>query len=219
MANRKCNILVIEDDPQIRKLMATSLTAEGYGVETAYNGTHGLQALRLGHVDICLLDLGLPDMDGVSIISKVRSFSNLPIIVVSARSEDSDKIGALDAGADDYLTKPFSVEELMARIRVAQRRIAAQIQSGSGNDGNAVFHNGDLTIDYVSGCVYLSGKELQLTPIEYKLLCLLARNEGRVLTHTYIAPGFHGFASQENREGHLPSPLHSNACRDRVQDD
>ena len=130
MANRKCNILVIEDDPQIRKLMATSLTAEGYGVETAYNGTHGLQALRLGHVDICLLDLGLPDMDGVSIISKVRSFSNLPIIVVSARSEDSDKIGALDAGADDYLTKPFSVEELMARIRVAQRRIAAQIQSG-----------------------------------------------------------------------------------------
>ena len=164
MANRKCNILVIEDDPQIRKLMATSLTAEGYGVETAYNGTHGLQALRLGHVDICLLDLGLPDMDGVSIISKVRSFSNLPIIVVSARSEDSDKIGALDAGADDYLTKPFSVEELMARIRVAQRRIAAQIQSGGG----------------------LSGKELQLTPIEYKLLCLLARNEGRVLTHTYI---------------------------------
>ena len=186
MANRKCNILVIEDDPQIRKLMATSLTAEGYAVETAYNGTHGLQALRLGHVDICLLDLGLPDMDGVSIISKVRSFSNLPIIVVSARSEDSDKIGALDAGADDYLTKPFSVEELMARIRVAQRRIAAQIQSGGGNDGNAVFHNGDLTIDYVSGCVYLSGKELQLTPIEYKLLCLLARNEGRVLTHTYI---------------------------------
>ena len=208
MANRKCNILVIEDDPQIRKLMATSLTAEGYGVETAYNGTHGLQALRLGHVDICLLDLGLPDMDGVSIISKVRSFSNLPIIVVSARSEDSDKIGALDAGADDYLTKPFSVEELMARIRVAQRRIAAQIQSGGGNTAA----DADRIQAFVSPCEERG-----------------ARADAHLYHGSYLGkftgfgrgfpPSFHGFASQENREGHFSSPLHSDACRDRVQDD
>ena len=134
--------------------------------------------------DIMLLDLGLPDMDGVEIIKKVRGWSNMPIIVISARSEDRDKIDALDAGADDYLTKPFSVDELLARLRVTIRRLS-YIQSVKQED-DAVFVNGDLRIDYAAGCAYLSGKELHLTPIEYKLLCLLAKNVGKVLTHTFI---------------------------------
>ena len=128
-----------------------------------------------------LLDLGLPDLDGVEVIRRVRSWSDMPIIVISARSEDADKIEALDSGADDYLTKPFSVEELLARLRVTQRRLAAMHTSGS-----PVFTNGQLTIDFAAGCAYLAGQELHLTPIEYKLLCLMARNCGKVLTHTYI---------------------------------
>ena len=128
-------------------------------------------------------DLGLPDIDGVEVIRRVRSWSNLPIIVISARSEDTDKIDALDAGADDYLTKPFSVEELLARLRVTQRRLDAQ--SGVAN-ADAVFTNGKLKVDYAAGCAFLDGKELHLTPSEYKLLCLLCRNVGKVLTHTFI---------------------------------
>ena len=133
--------------------------------------------------DIILLDLGLPDIDGVEVIRRVRSWSNVPIIVISARSEDSDKIDALDAGADDYLTKPFSVEELLARLRVTQRRLALMkgVQAQQ-----AVYENGALRIDYSSNCAYLSGEELRLTPMEYKLLCLLAQNTGKVLTHKFI---------------------------------
>lgn len=108
----------------------------------------------------------------------------MPIIVISARSEDSDKIDALDAGADDYLTKPFSVEELLARLRVTQRRLAMMQNENSGE--SSVFRNGELTIDYAAGCAYLKGTELHLTPIEYKLLCLLSHNVGKVLTHTFI---------------------------------
>ena len=134
--------------------------------------------------DIVLLDLGLPDIDGVEVIEKIRSWSNMPIIVISARSEDSDKIEALDAGADDYLTKPFSVEELLARLRVTQRRLS-QMQAENGVQ-SAVFENGALRIEYAAGCAYLDGEELHLTPIEYKLLCLLSQNAGKVLTHTFI---------------------------------
>lgn len=123
-------------------------------------------------------------MDGVEVIHKVRSWSNVPIIVISARSEDTDKIEALDAGADDYLTKPFSVEELLARLRVIQRRLTA-LQAGSTNI-DSVFTNGKLKVDYAAGCAFLDGQELHLTPSEYKLLCLLCKNVGKVLTHTYI---------------------------------
>lgn len=137
-----------------------------------------------------LLDLGLPDMDGIEIIKKVRSWSNLPIIVISARSEDRDKIDALDAGADDYLTKPFSVDELLARLRVTLRRL----QYMSVSQEQTEFVNGDLRIDYVSGCVYLKEKELHLTSTEYKLLSLLAKNVGKVLTHTYITREIWGSA-------------------------
>jgi two-component system KDP operon response regulator KdpE len=143
-----------------------------------------------------LLDLGLPDMEGVEVIKKIRTWSNMPIIVISARSEDTDKIEALDAGADDYITKPFSVEELLARIRVTQRRLAI-MQTGEQTE-NSVFENGGLKIDYTAGCTYLKGEELHLTPIEYKLLCLLSRNVGKVLTHTYITQQIWGRSSESD---------------------
>ena len=181
--NSKNRILVIEDDAQIQKLMMTSLKSNGYAVECAPNGEAGILSLSNLKTDIVLLDLGLPDMDGVSLIKKVREWSQVPIIVVSARSEDQDKIKALDNGADDYLTKPFSIEELMARIRVAQRRI---INTESSEEGAKVFKNGDLEIDYLAGIAYLNKTELSLTPMEYKLLCLLAKNVGKVLTYTFI---------------------------------
>lgn len=134
--------------------------------------------------DVILLDLGLPDMDGVDIIKKVRTWSNTPIIVISARSEDHDKVEALDAGADDYLTKPFSVEELLARLRVSLRRV--RYDSEKVDEAASIYQNGGLKIDYAAGCTYQNGKEIHLTPIEYKLLCLLAQNTGKVLTHNYI---------------------------------
>lgn len=150
---------------------------------TAANGESAVLEASSHNPDVILLDLGLPDLDGVEVIRRVRSWSNLPIIVISARSEDTDKIDALDAGADDYLTKRFSVEELLARLRVTQRRLDAQ--SGAVN-ADAVFTNGKLKVDYAAGCAFLDGKELHLTPSEYKLLCLLCRNVGKVLTHTFI---------------------------------
>ena len=129
-------------------------------------------------------------------IKKIRTWSNVPIIVISARSEDADKIEALDAGADDYITKPFSVEELLARIRVTIRRLA-MLGMGEMQD-TSVFENGDLKIDYTAGCTYLKEEELHLTPIEYKLLCLLARNVGKVLTHTYITQQIWGSSSEND---------------------
>lgn len=191
----KLLILVVEDDPSIRKLITTTLKAHEYRYLSAANGQSAILEASSHNPDIVLLDLGLPDMDGVEIIRKIRAWSNMPIIVISARSEDSDKIEALDAGADDYLTKPFSVEELLARLRVTQRWLA-MMQNRSQVE-ESVFTNGSLKIDYVAGCVYLNENELHLTPIEYKLLCLLSQNIGKVLTHTYITQAIWG-SSWEN---------------------
>lgn len=177
-------ILVVEDDRPIRNLIVTTLKTHEYKCITAENGKSAILETTSHNPDIILLDLGLPDIDGVEVIETIRTWSNVPIIVISARNEDTDKIEALDAGADDYITKPFSVDELLARIRVTTRRLAL-IQSRNGKE-ESVFINGELKIDYTAGCTYLKGKELHLTPIEYKLLCLLAHNVGRVLTHTYI---------------------------------
>ena len=181
--NNKPTILVVEDDSSIKNLMTTTLRTHDYHFLTAPNGQTAIMEATSHNPDIILLDLGLPDMDGIDVIRNIRSWSNMPIIVISARSEDSDKIEALDAGADDYLTKPFSVEELLARLRVTQRRLSmmpSDLETGS------VFTNGDLKIDYAAGCAWLKEEELHLTPIEYKLLSLLSKNVGRVLTHTYI---------------------------------
>lgn len=183
-------ILVVEDDSSVRKLITTTLQAHAYRFLIAKNGEEAILEASSHNPEIVLLDLGLPDMDGVDIIKKIRLWSNMPIIVISARSEDVDKIEALDAGADDYLTKPFSVEELLARLRVIQRRL--HIMQGELYVESSVFTNGGLKIDYAAGCTYLNGEELHLTPIEYKLLCLLAKNIGKVLTHTYITQNVWG---------------------------
>ena len=175
-------ILVVEDDASVRNLITTTLKSNDYRYITAPNGASAILSASSQQPDIVLLDLGLPDLDGVEIIRRIRSWSDMPIIVISARSEDSDKVSALDAGADDYLTKPFSVTEMLARLRVAQRRIA----SLGGKTEEAVFRNGKLRIDYAAGCAYLEEKPLKLTPTEYKLLCLLAKDAGKVLTHTYL---------------------------------
>ena len=195
----KLQILVVEDDAPVRNLITTTLKAHDYRFTAAVNGNSAIMEAASRNPDIILLDLGLPDMDGVEVIGRIRNWSNVPIIVISARSEDSDKIDALDAGADDYLTKPFSVDELLARLRVTQRRLA--LMQGSSQQ-QAVFVNGRLRIDYASGCVYLQEEELHLTPIEYKLLCLLAQNTGKVLTHKFITQSVWG-SSWDNDVGSL----------------
>ncbi|MGN0412943.1 MAG: response regulator [Lachnospiraceae bacterium] len=183
-------ILVVEDDTSVRNLISTTLRAHDYRYLTAQNGDSAIMEASSHNPEIILLDLGLPDMDGVEVIRKIRTWSNVPIIVISARSEDTDKIDALDAGADDYLTKPFSVEELLARLRVTQRRLA--IMQNESPVETSLFTNGQLRVDYAAGCAYLGEEELHLTPIEYKLLCLLSRNVGKVLTHTFITQSIWG---------------------------
>lgn len=180
----KLLILVVEDDASVKNLITTTLKTHDYRFLTAPNGVTAVMEASSHNPDIVLLDLGLPDMDGIEVIRKIRSWSNMPIIVISARSEDTDKIDALDAGADDYLTKPFSVEELLARLRVTQRRLVMMQTENTAE--TAVFTNGALRVDYAAGCAFLEEAELHLTPIEYKLLCLLSHNVGKVLTHTYI---------------------------------
>ena len=192
----KYMILVVEDDPSVKSLITTTLQMHDYRYITASGGNAAIMQTTSHRPDIILLDLGLPDMDGVDVIKKVRTWSNVPIIVISARSEDTDKIDALDAGADDYLTKPFSVEELLARLRVTQRRLA--IMQNENKTDESVFTNGMLRIDYAAGCAYMNGEELHLTPIEYKLLCLLAHNIGKVLTHTYITQKIWGSSMESD---------------------
>ena len=179
----KDRILVVEDDKRISSFFKTVLESNRYDVIMASTGSEAYSLITSQCPDLVILDLGLPDMDGIRMIEKIRTWSNMPIIVISARNEDKDKIEALDAGADDYVTKPFSVEELLARLRATTRRLSA---SGQTQAEDAVFENGELRIEYAAGCAWLGDKELHLTPIEYKLLCLLARNVGKVLTHTYI---------------------------------
>ncbi len=189
-------ILVVEDDAPVRNLMSITLKTHEYKYLTAPTGREAVMLASSHNPDVVFLDLGLPDMDGVEVIRQIRSWSNMPIIVISARSEDEDKISALDAGADDYLTKPFSVEELLARLRVTIRRLS--MMNNSKNTDNSVYKNGPLIIDYPAGCALLNGEELKLTPIEFKLLCLLAKNTGKVLTHTYITQNIWGRSWDNN---------------------
>ena len=180
----KPQILIVEDDNAVANLISATLETQDYAYKRAATGAGAVMEALSWKPDVVLLDLGLPDMDGVEIIKKIRSWSNMPIIVVSARSEDFDKVSALDAGADDYLTKPFSVDELLARLRVALRRV--RYDGDRLGEESSTYENGDMRIDYSAGCVYISDAEIHLTPIEYKLLCLLAKNTGKVLTHNYI---------------------------------
>jgi two-component system KDP operon response regulator KdpE len=191
----KFQVLVIEDDEAVLNLISTTLETQNYRYHTASNGTAGILSALSNPADVILLDLGLPDMDGVDVIRKIRGWSSVPIIVVSARDEDSDKVAALDEGADDYLTKPFSVTELLARLRVALRRVAAD--QNHPRTESSVYCNGELRIDYSAGCVFRKNTEIHLTPNEYRLLCLLAKNTGKVLTYRYIENQLWGSGSPE----------------------
>lgn len=182
--NKNIKILVVEDDGPIRNLISTALQTNQYKYDLSVNGEKALLSLSTHHYDIVLLDLGLPDKDGIEIIEQFRTFSMTPVIVISARSSDEDKIKALDAGADDYITKPFSVEELLARVRSTLRR-SQYLENQKGKE-ELIFINGDLKIDYPSRTIFFQNEEIHLMPIEYNLLCLLAKNVGKVLTHQYI---------------------------------
>lgn len=189
-------ILVVEDDAPVRNLITTALKNDGYRSIVAATGESAAMSAATHNPDIALVDLGLPDIDGVEVIRRIRQWSSIPIIVISARNEAADKVEALDAGADDYLTKPFLVEELLARLRATQRRLAYMQREDLS--ASPVFTNGNLKIDFSAGCVWLGEEELHLTPIEYKLLCLLARNVGRVLTHTYMTQNVWGSGWESN---------------------
>ena len=190
----KWKVMVVEDDAPVRHLITASLSAEDYTVIVAQTAAEAVHLATTRNPYMILLDLGLPDGDGIEVIKQIRLWTETPIIVISARDEDTDKIEALDAGADDYLTKPFSVAELLARLRATQRRLA---YLAAGNT-DAVFRNGDLVIDYAAGRAYLAGQELKLTPIEYRLLCLLAQNVGKILTHKYITQKIWGIGWENN---------------------
>lgn len=176
-------ILVVEDDIAIGNLIKMTLTTQQYEFDIARDGNSALQKALAMNPDVIILDLGLPDIDGVELITKIRSWTQIPIIVVSARGEEHDKINALDAGADDYVTKPFSVEELLARIRVALRRMSFEHQL---ENEPSIFVNGHLQINYAANTVFVHDKEVHLTPIEYKLLVILSKHVGKVLTHNFI---------------------------------
>ena len=176
-------ILVVEDDRSVLNLITTTLKINHYSYISATTGNEAVSLCASNHPGLILLDLGLPDIDGIDVIRTIRSWSSAVIIIISARGEDNDKILALDSGADDYLTKPFSIEELLARIRAARRRMQYIAEQ---EEKSPVFINGDLTIDYASRLVTVAGTEVHLTAIEYRLLSLLAANAGKVLTHSYI---------------------------------
>jgi two-component system KDP operon response regulator KdpE len=182
MSNANPVIVIIEDDSQICRFLRTSLRVQGFQVIEAGTGERGLVEIGTRKPELVILDLGLPGMDGIEVIHKVREWSSVPIIVLSARSQESNKIAALDAGADDYLTKPFSIGELLARIRVPLRRAALL----SGDGVNTIFRVGDLQVDLSRRCVHLGDQEIQLTPIEYRLLAVLIHHAGRVMTHRQL---------------------------------
>lgn len=179
--NNSATIIIIEDEAQIRRFLRTSLTSEGYQVIEAETGKQGLTEAATRKPDLIILDLGLPDMDGVEVVKGVRAWSAVPVIILSARSQESDKVSALDAGADDYLVKPFSVGELMARIRVALRHVSFAVDGEEGT-----FSVDELKVDMIHRKVTVSDVDVHLTPIEYRLLTVLVKHAGKVLTHRLL---------------------------------
>lgn len=175
-------ILLIEDEPQMRRFLRVTLRSQGYRLIEAETGEDGLMQAANRKPAVILLDLGLPDMDGLNVTEKLRDWTATPIIVISAREQEQDKVRALDAGADDYLTKPFGVDELLARIRVSLRHTAKEQAGKDAPD----FRAGDLHVDFSRRQVYLAQKEVHLTPIEYRLLTILIRHSDRVVTHNQL---------------------------------
>ncbi len=183
-------ILVVDDELAIRRFLHTVLSCEEFTLHEAENGHAGLAAAAAFRPDVILLDLGLPDLDGIEVIKRIREWSPVPIIVLSVRDREDDKVGALDAGADDYLTKPFGVGELLARIRAALRRSLHEIPE-------PLFTSNDLQVDMGSRRVTVGGSDISLTPTEYDILCLLVAHAGKVLTHSQILKQVWGIAYLE----------------------
>ena len=182
MTEGKELVLLIEDEPQMRRFLRISLESHGYRLIEAGTAQEGLVQASTRNPDVVLLDLGLPDLDGLEVTKRLREWSGIPIIVISAREQERDKVNALDAGADDYLTKPFSAGELMARIRVAMRHAARQ----RADQKDPVFVLQNLRVDLAKRQVFVDDREVHLTPIEYKLLTTLVRHAGRVITHRQL---------------------------------
>ncbi|MBQ1477069.1 MAG: response regulator transcription factor [Erysipelotrichaceae bacterium] len=185
-------ILIIEDDPAIVRLLKVALTTNHYEPLIAENGLSGISSFLSEHPDLVLLDLGFPDIDGMEVLYQIREISKVPVIVVSARSDEKEKVEALDNGADDYVTKPFNIAELMARIRAALRK-AAPAESVS-----SVFECRDLTIDFDAHQAFLKGEPVHFTPIEFRILRLLVRHKGKVLTHKFIQKEVWGYESEDD---------------------
>ncbi|MDF2520486.1 MAG: DNA-binding response regulator [Clostridia bacterium] len=182
-------VLIVEDDKYIMSLITMYLKDEGYKTLAATTGKEAISLFYANNPDIILLDLGLPDIDGMEVVMQIREKSNNPIIVVSAREEESEKIRILDLGADDYMTKPFHIGELLARIRVAQRKLNSMVSPSN----TEIFNCDYLTVDFDKGLVFVDDTEVHLTPMEYKLLRLLIANRGKVLTHNYILKQIWGY--------------------------
>lgn len=179
MANQGPRVLIIDDEEQIRRLLKVVLNAHDYSTALAVNGQEGLDLITLFRPDLIILDMSLPDMDGIEVVKNLRQWTNVPIIILSVREREADKIAALDAGADDYVTKPFSNGELLARIRTALRHAVPSSEE-------PIFDFGDLMIDLAHRQVQVDGRQIRLTPTEYELLKLLASHSGKVLTHDQI---------------------------------
>jgi two-component system KDP operon response regulator KdpE len=173
-------VLVVDDDPAIRRLLRASLLAQGYQCEEARTGQGALDAVAAGGADVVVLDLGLPDLDGMEVIRRLRAASPVPLVVLTSREDERAKVAALDLGADDYVTKPFGIAELMARLRTALRHRLAQ------EGAPPVFRSGDLMVDLVRRIVAVGGQPVHLSPREYDILALLVKHAGRVLTHRHI---------------------------------
>jgi two-component system KDP operon response regulator KdpE len=209
-------VLLIEDEPQVRRFLRTALESSECKLLEAGSGETGLELAVSRQPDIVLLDLGLPDMDGIEVTRRLREWSSTPIIVLSARGQENDKVAALDAGADDYLTKPFGLPELLARIRVAHRHAAER-----GDKKNAVVSAGDLRIDLANRVVSRAGEEVRLTPIEYKLLATLVKKVGQVLTYQQLLKEVWGPRYSTQRQylhvymGHLRAKLEADPARPR----
>ena len=193
--NHRPRILVVDDEPAIQRALGPLLRARGYDVEPARSGADALRSVATGMPALIVLDLGLPDLEGTEVCRRIRATSQVPIIVLSARGAEADKVQALDLGADDYVTKPFGPEELLARIRVALRRVI-----GESDEETGIFRAGALTIDYDRRRVIREGVEIRLTPKELELLSLLARNHDRVLTHRAILKAVWGPNAVEQPE-------------------
>ena len=209
MTAPRTRLLVIEDDPQIQRFLSTALAAHGYDLHIAQNGEDGLRAAAAREPDIVIVDLGLPDISGLDVIARLREWFARPILVLSARSRENDKVAALDLGADDYLTKPFGIGELLARLRVAERH-----RAGAGAQPQARVQIGELAIDFAARRVQRAGVDVHLTPIEYRLLGALARHPGKVLTQRQLLREVWGAA-------HVESPhylrIYMRALRNKIE--